>query len=129
MRNTALFPAIAAASVISLCGACGMNDLTNHSSSSSSLQSLRVSNFQPANLGTPARPVQFDTAIFDLTAIGPDGKAMAGDFDADIYISFSGNKVGLIDACGVGQDSSPLASVHLTNGVATGVKVPLLRAF
>src|SRR5207302_1636042 len=43
--------------------------------------------------------------------------------------SFSGNKVGLVTACGTGADANPLASVRLVKGVAKDVEVQLIKAF
>jgi hypothetical protein len=82
-----------------------------------------------AAYGTPTSTVTLTDLVFDLRALGADGNVIEQDFDIDVYLSFSGNKIGVVDPCGKGDDVTPLAVVHLTNGVATGNHVPVVRAY
>ena len=95
------------------------------------IQSMRVTLKDPTpdKLGTPGKPVSFTQMTVDITALGPAGELIAEDFDVDVYLSFAGNKVGQLTACGTRQDTTPLLRIHLTQGVALGQTVHLVKAF
>lgn len=104
-------------------------------SGSTGLQSLRVTMVSPTvdpmtgYVGSPQSPVQIAGMTIDVEAVGPDGNLLAEDFDADVYLSFGGNKVGQITACGTGSDVNPITTIHLTAGLAKGQQIPVVAAY
>jgi hypothetical protein len=129
--------------------------------SSKGIQSLQVTMVTPTadQLGSPGSPITPSQVTFNVQAIGPDDNVVAQNddgspsaFDVDVYLSFSGNKVGFVSDCGViasttacAQDSdcqlgtvcrdaacvaAPLATIHLSAGATTAPQtVQLVRAF
>ena len=41
---------------------------------------------------------------------------VAEDLDVDVFLSFGGNKIGQLTACGTGADTTPLTTIRLTGG-------------
>ena len=98
------------------------------------IQSLRVKLMKPneTQLGQPTAPIMLKTVTVDVAALGPDGQVFTGqdDIAVDVFLSYSGNKVGRLSPCGIGDDSTPLQTVHLKNGVLDKpIDVTLFRAF
>lgn len=99
------------------------------------LSSLRVTMVNPAidpatgYIGSPQAPVSPQALVIDVEAVGADGQPLAEDLDADVFLSFGGNKVGQITACGTGSDLNPITTIHLTAGVAKAQQIPVVAAF
>ena len=115
------------AGVAAVAGVAGCN--TDLGQVSTGLQAIQITNYAPSNLGDIMNPVSFSDVSFDLTAIGPDGNLLAQDLDVNIYVIYSGIKIGLITDCGGGEDAMPLATAHLTAGKAANVMVHLVKAY
>lgn len=97
----------------------------------SGLQSLRVTMLAPeaAQRGTDDNPTTVTEAVVDVVAVDANGDVYVEDLDVDVYLSFAGNKIGRLTPCGDNEDSTPLATIHLTAGRASAQTVKLLRAY
>jgi hypothetical protein len=97
----------------------------------SGLESFQVTITDPApgNLGTPNAPVTFRDVVLDLRAIDSQGATFVRDLDADVFLSFAGNKIGEFTPCGDSEDAKALTTVHLARGVAQQVHLQLPKAY
>lgn len=101
----------------------------------SGVQSFKLTLLDPApdpttgEVGSSGGSVEPGSVTFDLAALGADGQLVAGEFDVDVYLSFAGEKVGTVSQCGGDRGNKPLASIHLSNGVAAHQTVPLVKAY
>src|SRR5262245_37106286 len=69
---------------------------------------------KPEQLGSPVSPVQLSEVTYDIETFGADGSPWTEDTDLDVFLSFSGNKVGRISACGTDDERIPLKRITLT---------------
>jgi hypothetical protein len=113
------------AALAALCG-CG-----NQPASLSGLESFQVTLTSPTPdmLGTPAAPVTITDLTFDVRALDTQGQVYVQDLDADVFISFAGNKIGQLTNCGDNEDAIPLTTIHLTGGVAMGNQLKLIKTY
>jgi hypothetical protein len=95
------------------------------------LQSLSVvlKSPSPDNLGTADNPISPTEVVFDVRAIDSNGRVYAEDLEADVFLAFSGNRVGQLTACGHDEDKTPLAHIQMRGGVATDVRAPIARYY
>ena len=95
------------------------------------LQSLAVvlKSPSPDDLGTPDNPISPTEVVFDVRAIDSNGQPYVEDLEADVFLAFSGNRIGKLTPCGTDEDKTPLAHIQLRGGVATDRRVPLARYY
>lgn len=95
------------------------------------LQSLAVvlKSPNPDNLGTSDDPISPTEVTFDVRAIDSDGQPYVEDLEADVFLAFSGNRIGKLTPCGTDEDKFPLAHIQLRGGVATDLRVPIARYY
>lgn len=95
------------------------------------LQSFAVELVSPApgERGTPDSPIRPTEVIVNVLALDAEGGYFEEDLDVDVYLSFAGNKIGQLTPCGTGEDTTPLATLHLAGGVAQAQTIKLLRAY
>ena len=83
------------------------------------LQSLAVTLVSPAPgmRGSDDTPlVDVNDVAIDIHAVDAMGKPFTEDLDVDVFLSFGGQKIGQLEACGKNEDVTPLTTIHLAAG-------------
>ncbi len=97
----------------------------------SGLSSYEITMKKPTadELGSPSSPVAPTSLTIDVQAIDSQGQPWTQNVDANVFISFAGNKIGQLEACGKNEDEVPLMRIHLEGGVATDQTVAIPKAY
>jgi hypothetical protein len=98
----------------------------------SGLSSIKVVMDNPTadKLGGPGAPITTQDFVVDLHAIDANNQPFTQqDIDVDVFVSYSGNKIGQLTDCGNNEDSVPLATIRLTGGVAMNQTIHIEKAY
>jgi hypothetical protein len=91
---------------------------------------LRIELLEPADRGSPERPVTTRRAKFNVIARDDQGQTRAEDLNVSLFVSFGGVKTGALQACGTeGAQTVPIATLTLRNGQLLDYEVDLPQAF
>lgn len=91
------------------------------------VNSLKLDLTEPADRGTPVRPISVREAVFSVTALDEQGQRLPVDADLDVFVSFGGVKVGEFDQCGT--STAPITRLPLRGGELVNQRIDLPQAF
>ena len=83
----------------------------------------------PAGMDCSVTPAPPPACGGEVVADHPTCQEGVCAYDLEIFLSFGGNKVGQVTACGTDTDKVPVRRIHLCGGFAQNITVPLVKAF